>query len=218
MADRFQSEKPAEIAPESQAIDVGAQQVAALYAKAFLAAAEKSHQTDALVQELAGLADLFGQQPDFAAVLASALVSQEEKSQLLDKVLGGKVSDTLLDFLKVLSRHERLDLVRPIEREVVRMHDELRGRVLVHLRTATPVQDGLSQSLRNSLGKLFGGEPKIEAEVDPALIGGIMLRVGDTVYDGSLATQLEQVREQMITRSVHEIQSRRDRFRHSGGN
>ncbi|HEY2893078.1 MAG TPA: ATP synthase F1 subunit delta [Pirellulales bacterium] len=207
MADRFQIQEPAKNKPEPQAIDVGAQRVAALYAKAFLAAAEKSHHTDALVEELAGLADLFSQQSDFAAVLASALVSQEEKSQLLDTILGGKVSDTLLDFLKVLSRHERLDLVRPIEREVVRMYDELRGRVLVHVRTATPVQDGLSQSLRDSLSKLFGGEAKIEAEVDPALIGGIMLRVGDTVYDGSLARQLEQVREQMITRSVHEIQS-----------
>lgn len=176
MADRFQIEEPAKNKPERQAVDVGAQRVAALYAKAFLAAAEKSHHTDVLVEELAGLADLFSQQSDFAAVLASALVSQEEKSQLLDIVLGGKVSDTLLDFLKVLSRHERLDLVRPIEREVVRMFDELRGRVLIHVRTATPVQDGLSQSLRNSLSKLFGGEPKIEAEVDPALIGGIMLR------------------------------------------
>ena len=45
-----------------------------------------------------------------------------------------------------------------------------------------------------------------------------MLRVGDTVYDGSVATQLAQMREQMINRSVHEIQSRRDRFRHPDGN
>src|SRR4051812_13217596 len=124
MADCFQIQEPAKKKPESHAIDVGAQRVAALYAKAFLAAAEKAQQTDALVEELAGLADLFSQQSDFAAVLASALVSQKEKSQLLDTVLGGKVSDTLLDFLKVLSRHERLDLVRPIEREVVRMYDE----------------------------------------------------------------------------------------------
>ena len=52
----------------------------------------------------------------------------------------------------------------------------------------------------------------------PSLIGGVVLRVGDTVYDGSVARQLEQVREQMIDRSVHEIQSRRNRFGHSAGN
>jgi F-type H+-transporting ATPase subunit delta len=75
-----------------------------------------------------------------------------------------------------------------------------------------------SRNLAASLHKLLGGQPELEPSVDPQLIGGIVLRVGDTVYDGSVARQLAQVREQMINRSVHEIQSRRDRFRHPGGN
>ena len=69
-----------------------------------------------------------------------------------------------------------------------------------------------------SLRRILGGEPQVHPTVDPSLIGGVVLRVGDTVYDGSVARQLDQVREQMINRSGHEIQSRRDRFRHSGGN
>ena len=88
----------------------------------------------------------------------------------------------------------------------------------VELQTATPVDDGLSKNLEQSLRKLLGGEPLVEGSVNPDLIGGIVLRVGDTVYDGSVARQLHQVREQMITRSVHEIQSRRDRFGHPSGN
>ena len=58
----------------------------------------------------------------------------------------------------------------------------------------------------------------MEVKVDPELIGGAVVRIGDTVYDGSVAGQLERLESQMINRSVHEIQSRRDRFRHSGGN
>ena len=69
-----------------------------------------------------------------------------------------------------------------------------------------------------ALESLLGGQPHVDSQVDAELIGGIVLRVGDTVYDGSVARQLEQARQQMITRSVYEIQSRRDRFRHSGGN
>jgi F-type H+-transporting ATPase subunit delta len=88
----------------------------------------------------------------------------------------------------------------------------------VALQTAAPLEDGLSRKLETSLRQLVGGQPQVGASVDPALIGGIVLRVGDTVYDGSLAWQLRQVRERMITRSIHEIESRRDRFRHPGGN
>ena len=63
---------------------------------------------------------------------------------------------------------------------------------------------------------MLDGEPVLETLEDPELIGGVVLRVGDTVFDGSVARQLEQLREQMIDRSVHEIQSRRDRFCNTG--
>ena len=62
------------------------------------------------------------------------------------------------------------------------------------------------------------GEAIARRLVDEALIGGLVLRVGDTIFDGSVATRLARVREQMITRSVHEIQSRRDRFSSPEGN
>ena len=62
---------------------------------------------------------------------------------------------------------------------------------------------------------MLGGEPIIQWVTDPDLIGGAVLRVGDTVYDGSVAGQLEQLRQQILERSVHEIQSRRDRFSNS---
>ncbi len=124
----------------------------------------------------------------------------------------------MLDFLKVVARHGRLDIVPAIQQQAQAFFDELRGRVRVELQTATPVEDGLSKNLEQSLRKLLGGEPLVEGSVNPDLIGGIVLRVGDTVYDGSVARQLRQVREQMITRSIHEIQSRRDRFGNPSGN
>ena len=204
---------------KSTAVNVGAQQVAAIYAKAFLAVCENAGQTDALVEELKGFVEtVLDAFPQLEAVFASALISPEEKSALLDRVFGSQLSPLLLNFLKVISHHGRLEVIRAIQLEVARLYDDLRGRVRVQVRTATPLADGLSSNLVSSLHKLLGGEPKLESTVEPELIGGVVLRVGDTVYDGSVARQLHQVREQMINRSVHEIQSRRDRFRHPGGN
>lgn len=202
----------------SKAVNVAAQRVAAVYAKALVAAAEKAGTTDAVVDELDSVCAALAQFPEFEAVLGSALVAHEEKVQMLDRTFQARLSPLVLDFLKVLSEHGRLDITRAIGREVQKLYDELRGRVRVELRTATPLEGALSRNIETSLRRILDGEPHVEPAVDPALIGGIVLRVGDTVYDGSVARQLRQLREQMINRSIHEIQSRRNRFRHSGGN
>jgi F-type H+-transporting ATPase subunit delta len=65
---------------------------------------------------------------------------------------------------------------------------------------------------------MLSREPVLVPRVDPHVIGGVVLRVGDTVYDNSVATQLQRLSGQIISRSVHEIQSRRDRFSYPAGN
>ena len=83
--------------------------------------------------------------------------------------------------------------------------------------TAEPLDQALLDEITQSLRVALGSELILESTVDPELIGGAVLRIEDTVYDGSVANQLESIRQQMIDRSVHEIQSRRDRFRNSAG-
>jgi F-type H+-transporting ATPase subunit delta len=205
--------------PTTPAINIGALQVATVYAKALLGAAEKAGETDRLIEEIEGfVTDVLDRFPDLETLLASALVSAEEKSALIERVFGKQLSPLFIDFLKVLARHDRLDLVRAIQVKISELYDQLRGRVRVQIRTANPLADGLEHRLIGSLRTVLGGEPKLEPAVEPGLIGGIVLRVGDTVYDGSVACQLEQAREQMIHRSIHEIQSRRNSFRSPSGN
>ena len=195
--------------------DVGSEAVAEVYAEALLGAAEKAGLTAALVEEFDGLvADVLDRFPKLETVLASRLVSHEEKVGILDRVFGEQLSELLLNFLKVVSRHQRLDLVRPILRETHELYDRMRGRVRVRLTTATPVPDDMADRVAGGLRKLLDGEPIHERAIDPDLIGGVVVHVGDTVYDGSIANRLKILRKQMIDRSAHEIQSRRDRFRY----
>ena len=204
---------------QSTAIDVGAQPVAAVYAKALLGASEKAGQTDAVGVELNALVDdVLARNPSLQAVFASEMVSDEEKQGLVDRVFSPRLTQLTGNFLSVLARHGRLGLLRPIRREFRSQLDALRGRLRVKATTAQPLDDEPRGKLTAHLKKMLAAEPLLEATVEPALIGGLVLRMGDTVYDGSLARQLGQLREQMIHRSVHEIQSRRDRFRLTGGN
>jgi F-type H+-transporting ATPase subunit delta len=203
----------------SRRIDVRLERVAAVYAQAVLGAAEKAGQVDTVAAELAALVrELLDRKPDLEAVLAADIVAPDDKLRLLDKGLAGRVHPLVLDFLKVLARHGRLGALRAIENEVQKQVDARRGRVRVQVASAAPLGGPQATALATALRASLRAEPVLESAVQPELIGGLVVRVGDTVYDGSVARQLVQVREQMIYRSVHEIQSRRDRFRLAGGN
>lgn len=193
--------------------------VAGVYAKAFLGATEAAGQTEALVAELDSLVvDVLDQLPNLDTVLSSAMVAHADKVRLIDQALGGRASPVLLNLLKVVSAHGRLGILRQIRTAVQTQYDELRGRVRVQVRTATPIDDQLAARIAQTVQAALGGYPVLERDTDPGLIGGVVLRIGDTVYDASVSTQLERMRTHMINRSIHEIQSRRDRFGHSEGN
>ncbi|HUT94565.1 MAG TPA: ATP synthase F1 subunit delta [Thermoguttaceae bacterium] len=198
--------------------DVGVEHVADVYAEAFLGAAESAGQTETLLAELDSLVtDVLDRFPKLEEVLASARISHAEKVGLLDRTLGSHASAVLLNFLKVVSRHGRLDCLRAVHHQAHELYDRMRGRVRVQLTTAAPVDAGLVARITQNLRAVLDGEPVVQQITDPDLIGGIVVRVGDTVYDGSIATQLENTRQQMIDRSAHEIQTRRDRFRNPAG-
>jgi F-type H+-transporting ATPase subunit delta len=199
--------------------DVGVEHIARVYAKALLDTTERTGQTAVTLEEFdAVVNDILDGFPKLESVLGSALVSPEEKAGVIDRVLKGRVSPILVNFLKVVSQHGRLDCVRAIHHETRLMYDRLRNRIAVKLTTAEPLSAAAVEHIAESLRIKLGGEPVFQQEVDPELIGGAVLRVGDTIYDGSVANQLQNLRQQMIERTANEIQSRRDRFRNPAGN
>ena len=196
--------------------DVGVRHIGVVYAEAFLDAAENAGLTDAVLSEFDSLVtDVLDPFPELEQILASGSISHEEKAGILDRTLGTQASPFLLDFLKVVSRHGRLDCLRAIHRQAHAHYDRMRNRVRVQVSTVAPLSAAAADRIVARLRTVLDGEPVLDEVVDPDLIGGVVLRVGDTVYDGSVATQLETTRQRMIQRTAHEIQTRRDRFRHS---
>ena len=209
----------AESSTKSQQFDIGSQKLAGVYAKALLDAAQSTGETAAVMDELNSLvADVLAANPRLETILGSRLIAPEEKHAMLDRLFGKSASKLFLNFLKILADKERLDILRAIQQEARSLHDAMRGLIEVEVITAGPLDEQLASQMNEQLRRLTGGTPRLVARQDPDLIGGVVLRVGDTIYDGSLATQLKRIRTEMIDRSVHEIQSRRDRFRDSGGN
>jgi F-type H+-transporting ATPase subunit delta len=88
----------------------------------------------------------------------------------------------------------------------------------VQVRSAVPLADDQADRLRQQLRESLRLDPVLRTEVDPKLLGGIVVKVGDWLYDASVRARLDSIRKQLIERSSHEIQSGRDRFSVASGN
>jgi F-type H+-transporting ATPase subunit delta len=194
-------------------MDVTAERISRVYAGAFLEVAAKTGSASSLVAEVDSLVtEVLDPFPRLEETLRSALVQPEEKEQLLDRIFGKRASKEVVNFLKVLSRHGRLELLRPIARTLKQLHAERTGQKEVELRVAIPLDDAVRREIENTLRKTLRAEPVIRVVVDPSLLAGMIIRVGDRVYDSSVNTQLEHARRQMIDRAVEKIETQPERF------
>jgi F-type H+-transporting ATPase subunit delta len=193
--------------------DVSAQRVARVYAEALLNAAEKRNEVDGTFDELDSLTrDVFRADPLFAEFLASGAVGRDQKQAVLQSVFGRRASELFLNFLLVLNEHERLGLLHAIRAEYQDLRDQRARRLRVQVQSPVPLPEDQRQRLLQELRNTFQLEPILEIALEPDLLGGLVVRVGDWVYDASVRTQLETLRNQIIARSSYEIQSRRNRF------
>jgi len=112
----------------------------------------------------------------------------------------------------VLARHGRLGLLAEVSAAVRRLADELAGRRQASFTTATPLSNDQRRQLVADVEQAIGATLAPSFHVDPDLIGGLVVRIGDTVYDQSIATGLAQLGGNLHRRTIHEIQYGRDRL------
>jgi F-type H+-transporting ATPase subunit delta len=204
-----QREKP----KHDTVMDVTAERIARVYAIAFMDVAAKSSNAGELIEEVDALVtDVLDRVPALEQTFRSALVSHEQNEQLIDRAFGNRMSQPTVNFLKVLSMHGRLGLLRSISRIVKKLHAERSGIADVEVRVAAELDDALRQDIQARLQRIFDKQPVLHITIDPSLIAGIWVRVGDRVYDGSIRTQLEHVRRHMIDLATEKIETQPERF------
>ena len=192
-------------------IDIGKQQIGKTYAKALLGAGIGD--AESVVTEFGELREaVLDRVPNFLEILESPRVSIEEKLDLLDRTLKGRVSDTLLRFLKVVCERERMDCLDEIYRETRRQFNASRNVIDVQVTTAKPIDSSAYSSLIQALETRFGAKLDVETYIDPKLIGGVVVRIGDQVYDGSVAQKLQSLKQDAVAKAVEKMREDVDRF------
>lgn len=211
-----QHDSPADFRPSDGAdgpADIGVERLARVYAQAVIEAADRKQCRREVIAELAHMVhDVLPKVPKARMIFESPKVTPEEKSAIINRICAGRVLPTTLHSLHVLARHGRLGILSQVVAAARRQADELEGRRQATFTSAMPLDAAEQGSVVASVEKALGATVSPTFIVNPELIGGLIVRVADTVYDHSVATGLERLRARLKQRSIHEIQYGRDRL------
>lgn len=179
--------------------------VAQVYSRAMHDLAVSRGEADELAEELGELAGHVEANADLDTFFASPLIDGDDREKSLERLFRGKASDLLVDSLQVVNRKGRLGLLGVIAEAYHLRHQEHLGRVDVHVTTAVPLGAALRERLVSVLGKHSDRQPQLIEQVDPSLIGGIVLKIDDEKIDASVIHEIGRLRRTLRERSEHEI-------------
>ena len=195
--------------------DIDVLRIARVYAEALIKAAQPKGIVDQLQESFDSLVgDPLRQSEDAAdpaALMASGAIPKARKAEVIDKLFRGKTDDIFVNFVQVLNDHNRLQILRPVAAMYRELRDELHHRVRVLVRSAVPIEDDQRERISALAREYYKLEPVLVEQVDPELLGGLQLQIGDRLVDLSVRSRLESIKNQLIARSSYEIQRRRDR-------
>jgi F-type H+-transporting ATPase subunit delta len=155
---------------------------------------------------------VWNRQQTLEDVMNSPRISFGEKERILDQVFQDRGDPTLLNFLKVVAKHGRMDCLRTILRSANSLLNDMRGRKEVVVETAIQLDDSLRQQVTDHIKGVLDAEVILQERVNPNLIGGIRVRVGDTVFDGTVANRLQSLRAQVAESTSRKVREKPSRF------
>lgn len=167
------------------------------YAYALLTAADEGNFLEEATRELAEIGEVLKGSRDLVAALRSPLVNVDQKAHILEEVFSGKVSEKMLVFLRLIAKKKRAGNLPGIVDEFSKLMDEKNGIIGVDVTSAAKLSDEQAKELVNGLAAYTGKKVRARMLLDEQMIGGLSVKIGDTILDGSVRHQLQMLRQRL---------------------
>jgi F-type H+-transporting ATPase subunit delta len=187
--------------------------LAEVYASSLYELADEAGGLEKIVQlgdELHQVCALTRALPAFREFLASPIIEKHKRSAVLGRVFRDQVTDLMLRFLLVVNEKGRLEHLERMDAAYGEMVQEAHGRIDVDVYTAAAVDDKALRRIGRRIHEVIEKEPVLHAFVDESMLGGLTLRIGDQLMDGSVTTRLRRFRQNLLTTGTATVG---DRFR-----
>src|SRR5690606_12780242 len=173
--------------------------VASRYAKSLLDLAQEEGKLEAVKRDMEQFAAVLKANPELRAVLENPIMKQDKKSSSLDALFGGKTDPSVSAFFGIMVRKGRAGLLYATAQEFIRAYNEVKGIVHATVTSAATLSAENLDTLRNVLSKEVNAEVVLRNNVDPSLIGGFVVNVGDRQIDASIAGKLKKLERHFET-------------------
>ena len=168
-----------------------------VYAQALVNEAQKRNALADITDDVRGIGQLLAQNKAFFNFTQALTIGEDERLASLERIFTGRVHPLTLNVIKSMARRDRLMFLNGFVEGFEAILKKMGGHVDAQLVSARELSAEVVNRVRDSLGKSLGKTVDVKLKVDPSLIGGMTLTVGDTLIDGSVATQLGKIEEQL---------------------
>jgi F-type H+-transporting ATPase subunit delta len=174
--------------------------IAKRYAKALFEIAEETKKLEKITNDVVFIDSLIRSSRELQLFLKSPIIKEDKKREVLKEIFSdSRVDPVTLKFIMLLVEKKREDILHDIVKVYQQIYDEKMGIVSAEVVTAVEVGERLKKKIEQKILELTGAKKvKASYRVDPSIIGGIVIRVGDTVYDASIRRRIQLLREQLI--------------------
>ena len=172
------------------------EEIAQVYSRALFEAAQEHDKLDDVREQVGAFADAIDANRDLAVFFFSPYFSTEEKKEGLGKVLDG-ADDTVRNFLELLVEKHRVPAIHRIRRAYDALWEEENKLLPVEVTSAIELDPETVEHIGSRIGERPGRRVPLESKVDPDILGGIVVRVGDRILEASIANRLESLRKQV---------------------
>ena len=170
------------------------------YAAALFSAAEEGNFLDQIVEEMNEIGEVLKHSRDLVHILRSPLVQNDKKVHILEDIFKGRVGDKVFIFLKLVGKKNRLGHLPQIVEEFQILVDEKREIININVTSAVELNDEQANDLVMKLGEFTGKKVRARMLVNEAFIGGVSIKIGDTIYDGTVSHQLQMLRQTLVSK------------------
>jgi F-type H+-transporting ATPase subunit delta len=168
------------------------------YARALFETAVKSQTVDQVEEDLKAVDGVIRQLPQLQRAFRAPTVSETQKKALLRRGFESRVGPLTLRFLELVVERRREDVLKDIYGEFLQLANAARNILPVEVSAATPLTDPERDALARSLAARTGKTIDLRVRIEPELMGGMIVRMGDTILDGSVRTRLNQLKQRLL--------------------
>jgi F-type H+-transporting ATPase subunit delta len=173
--------------------------VAKRYAKAFFEVAAEKGQLDTIEKELQAIQQVMVDNPVFLQLLHHPQIDKKVKKKEINTIFKGQISDITLDFVSLLIDGDRGDVLPSVTTHFVELANLERGIADALVTSVKPLTEAEKESIGAKFSEVVNKKIRIQNVVDPSIIGGIIVKIGDRLYDGSVIGKLNRFKQSVLS-------------------